>query len=328
MEQLIAGFGQQLRDAIAIANAARISPKQEDIRSILVIGMGGSAFGGEIVKGYIAQSCKAPFAISREYRIPAWVGPHTLVIASSYSGNTEETLASLEQAEAQGAEIAAITSGGKLLDIAREKGYNHIIVPGGSPPRTAAGYSIVQQLRILHGYGLIPDFFADLEEGVKLVENFSDKEAAQSLAQVLANTIPVMYSAPELEAISIRWRQQFAENSKNLGWHHVVPEMNHNELVGWVYPKEAMDKVYAVFLEREEDHPRIRLRSKLTRELIREATRNVCTVAAKGENLLAQMLYLLHYGDWVSLYLAFENDADPIQIKSIDHLKTELAKVD
>ena len=328
MEQLIAGFGAQLREAIELAKGARIQPKQNDIRSILLIGMGGSAFGGEIVKSYIASSCKAPFSIVRDYTIPAWVGPHTLVIVSSYSGNTEETLAALDQAMKQGAEIAAITSGGKLLDIVREHSYNHILVPGGNPPRTAAGYSIVQQLSILHGYSLIQDFYTDLEEGVVMVEEFDDKEAAQSLAQVISGCIPAIYSSPELEAISIRWRQQFAENSKNLAWHHVLPEMNHNELVGWVQPKDVMEKVYAIFLEREQDHPRTRVRAKLTREIIRQATRNVCTVPAKGEGLLGQMLYLLHYGDWVSLYLAQENAEDPVQIKSIDHLKTELGKLE
>lgn len=328
MEQLIAAFGTQLREAITLAKAAHISPKQNDIRSILLIGMGGSAFGGEITKSYIRRSCKAPFSISRDYSVPAWVGPNTLVIASSYSGNTEETLAALTMAQQQGAEIAAMTSGGKLLEIAQANGYNHILVPGGNPPRTAAGYSIVQQLRILHGYGLIDDFYDDLEEGVVLIEQFSDKEAAQSLAQVISGCIPAIYSAPELEAVSIRWRQQFAENSKNLGWHHVLPEMNHNELVGWVQPKDAMSKVYAIFLEREQDHPRTRVRAKLTREIIREATRNVCTIAAQGDGLLGQMLYLLHYGDWVSLYLSQENEEDPVQIKSIDHLKTELSKIE
>lgn len=327
MEELIAGFGPQLREAIALAKAAHITPKQNDVRNVLLIGMGGSAFGGEIVKSYIATTCKVPFAISRDYTVPAWVGPHTLVITSSYSGNTEETLAALEMARQQGAEIAAITSGGQVLDIVKTNDYTHIVVPGGNPPRTAAGYSIVQQLRILNGYGLIGDFHEDLEEGVVMIENFEDKEAAQSLAQVLSGCIPVLYSSPELEAISIRWRQQFAENSKNLAWHHVLPEMNHNELVGWVQPKDSMNKVYAVFLEREQDHPRTRVRAKLTRELIREASRNVCTVAAQGQGLLGQMLYLLHYGDWVSLYLAQENSEDPIQIRSIDHLKTELGKI-
>jgi len=326
MKNYIEQFSQQLEQALTIAQSATIRPKQSDIRNVVITGLGGSAFGGEIVRNYIAKSCQVPFNINREYDIPAYIGKHTLFITASYSGNTEETLSAYELAVEQGAEIVCITSGGKLKASAEARGYDYIELPKGYPPRAAAGFSVVQQLEILKAYGLIGDYEADLKEAISLVKNFADHEEVKQLAAQMKGKIGVLYSSEPMESIAIRWRQQIAENSKQLAWHHIVPEMNHNELVGWMFPKELMEKMMVLFLESGYDHPRTSLRVGINDEIIRKHTQNVCHIHAKGDSHLGQIFYLLHYGDWLSFYLAEENDIDPVPVKVIDYLKSELAK--
>lgn len=328
MKNFIESFGAQLAQALEIANAATITPKQNDIRNILVSGLGGSAFGAEITKNYIATQSAVPLAISREYTIPAYVGKHTLFLACSYSGNTEETLSSLAMAEAQGAEIVCITSGGKLAEIAKEKGYNCIIIPGGYPPRSAAGFAVVQQLRVLEAYGIIADFRADLADAQSVVANFGDEDhaTAKSLAARLKGKFPIVYTSGEMESVAIRWRQQIEENSKQLMSYHIIPEMNHNELVGWHFPVEMMPSMFAIFLGGVM-HPRVAVRFELNKKTIEKHTPNTYILEPKGATHLGKIFYHLHFGDWVSLYLAYENDIDPSPVYVIDELKNALAKI-
>jgi glucose/mannose-6-phosphate isomerase len=328
MKNFIEGFGAQLAQALEIANAAVITPKQTDIRNIMVSGLGGSAFGAEITKNYIAAACSVPLTIGREYTIPAYVGKHTLFIACSYSGNTEETLSAFAMAEAQGAEIVCITSGGKLAEHAKAKGYNCITIPGGYPPRSAAGFAVVQQLRMLEAYGLIADFRADLADAQNIIATFGedDHTAAKALAASLKGKFPVVYTSGEMESVAIRWRQQIEENSKQLISHHVIPEMNHNELVGWHFPTEIMPSMFAIFLGGVM-HPRVAVRFELNKKTIEKHTPNTYILEPKGETHLGKIFYHLHFGDWVSLYLAYENDIDPNPVHVIDELKNALAKV-
>jgi len=326
MKQFIEGFGNQMREALEIANAATVTPRQKDIRAITVAGLGGSAFGAEITKNYISNFCQVPLTICREYTIPAYVGKNTLFLACSYSGNTEETLSAVEQAHAQGAEIVCVTSGGKLEGIARERGYNLIKIPAGYPPRAAAGFAVVQQLQVLQAYGLIPDFRADLADAQAVVDNFADHDAAKSLAEGLKGKYPIVYVPGELESVAIRWRQQIEENGKHLCSHHIIPEMNHNELVGWMFPKELITSFYAIFIGGVM-HERVKYRFDLNEQIIREHTPNTIFIEGKGETHLGQIFYLLHFGDWVSLYLAYVNDIDPSPVKVIDYLKSTLEKM-
>ncbi len=327
MKDFIASFTQQLKTAIEIADNATITPSGRSIRNIVVTGLGGSAFGGEIVKAYISGKAKVPFFISREYDIPKYIGKNTLLLACSYSGNTEETLSAFQMAEAQGAEIVCITSGGTLKKWAEEKGKNLIIIPSGYPPRAAAGLAVVQQLRVLHAYKLIADYRQDLGVALKTLAAFNDHDKAQKLAKTMKGKFLFVYSSGKMEANGIRWRQQIEENAKQLVSHHIVPEMNHNELVGWKQPSELMKYTHVTFLESSYDHPRVSIRMQLNKQTIKEHTPHVHTVKAKGRGYLAQLFYLLHFGDWVSFYLAEENQEDPMPVKVIDYLKNELSKV-
>lgn len=327
MKQFIETFSAQMLEAQAIADKASINPSKKTIRNIVLIGLGGSGFSGEIVKSYLADKAKVPFLICREYEVPKYVGKNTLLLACSYSGNTEETLSAFEMAEAQGAEIVCITSGGKLLSLAQEKGLNHIVIPTGYPPRAAAGFAFVQQLEILHKYKLIANYRKDVAIATKVISDFKDHNAAQKVAAGMKGKFLFLYSSIQFESIAIRWRQQIEENGKQLASYHIVPEMNHNELVGWKQPAELMKYAHVTFLESSYDHARVKLRMDLNKQIIKEHTPNVITLKAKGRGFLAQLMYMLHFGDWVSLYLAEENNEDPSPVKVIDYLKNELSKV-
>lgn len=326
MKALIEAFAAQMRTADEIGKAAKFTPHTHEIRNVLVIGLGGSAFGAEVARNFVESTCKVPFAICRDYDIPGWVSEHTLLIASSYSGNTEETLSALDQAMPKGPKVVAVTSGGKLLDIAKAKGYDHVILPGGYPPRSAAGLSIINQLHVLKGMGLTTDFSAELAEAVSLVEGFADHDDARLIADQLHRHIPILYSTPAFESISIRWRQQIEENGKHIAFHHVIPEMNHNELVGWKNPEDLLEDCVVLVIRSSFDHPRNSIRIDICREIFGDYADGVIEINAEGETRLGQLFYLLHLGDWVSLYLAERNGEDPTPVKVIDFLKNELGK--
>lgn len=326
MEKLIQDFAAQMREAVEIGGKATFTKPENEIRNVCLIGLGGSAFGGEVAKNYISKDCPVPFDIVRDYTIPGYVSKHTLLIASSYSGNTEETLSALEEAMGRGPKVVVVTSGGKLLEIARAKGYDHIVLPGGYPPRTAAGFSVVQQLFVLRGMGLIKDFSKALADAIDVVDRFDGHEDARLIADQLVSRIPVLYSSPAFESIAIRWRQQIEENSKQIAFHHVIPEMNHNELVGWKNPAGLLEDTVAVVLRSKFDHPRNAIRMDICRDIIGDYADAVVEVKADGKGHLAQLFHLLHLGDWVSYYLALRNEEEPTPVKVIDYLKGELAK--
>lgn len=325
MEELIKGFGTQMRTAMNIGRGAVLTQPEHEIRNVLLIGLGGSAFGGEITRNYIAQQCKVPFNIVRDYEVPAYVSENTLLIASSYSGNTEETLSALESALPKGPKVVCVTSGGKIKDIATENGFDCIDLPGGYPPRTAAGFSILQQLYVMRGLGLIADFEQDLEAAVQAIEGFSDHDDARLIADQVHKKIPILYSSPAFESIAIRWRQQFEENAKHIAFHHVIPEMNHNELVGWKNPEALLEDCVVLLIRSEHDHSRSAIRMDISSEIIGDYA-DVVEIRAVGDSHLEQLFFLLHLGDWVSYYLALRNEEDPMPVKVIDFLKSELAK--
>ena len=326
MKTLIEQFSRQLKDARQIGQMATLRDPGQPIFNITLLGLGGSAFGGEIVKNYIESKCKVPFNIVREYDVPAYIRPESLVIVSSYSGNTEETLSAFDQALKKGSKIVCISSGGKLAEQAKIHDLDIIFLPPGYPPRTAAGFSITQILFILNRFGLIGGFSADFDEAVGMVENFDDHELARALSDTISGGIPILYASHGNESVVIRWRQQIEENAKQLAYYHIVPEMNHNELVGWEQPQNLLKQLPVIFFESDLDNPRVLLRMGINKELIAKTAGSVTTVHAKGKGKLAQLIYLLHLGDWVSYYLAEANEVDPGPVKVIDFLKTELAK--
>lgn len=325
MDQLIRSFPAQLSEAIRIGEAARFTAAERPLQQVLLAGLGGSAFGGEVIRNLADRAGLMPFSITREYDLPAWAGPSTLVIVSSYSGNTEETLSTFEQAIAAGCKIVCISSGGKVIEQAQALGLDYVQLPGGSPPRAAAGYSLVQLLYVLRFYGVLPDLREALQEGHSLISGFDDHALAREIAAACTGRIPILYSSGRIESASIRWRQQIEENAKQIAFHHVVPEMNHNELVGWKLPAPILKQATVLVLHSGVDHPRVTLRMDINKEIYLRCTDRVIDVHAKGSSHLAQLLYLIHLGDWVSWYLSLENKVDAMPVEVIDYLKNTLS---
>ena len=327
MYTLIDGFADQLKSAISIGQSADLKRSERTIDSVVITGLGGSGIGGKIVSQLVANEAKVPFSLYNNYELPAHVGPNTLVIASSYSGNTEETLGALEDALEKGAEVACITSGGRVLEICQEKGLDHIVIPGGNPPRTMLAYSLTQQFYLLSNYGIISsDFEAGLNSALARLSSEKDviKGAANELAEKLLGKRVVIYSEAEYEGVGVRFRQQLNENSKELCWHHVFPEMNHNELVGW---GGGSDVICVVLFRNTDDNNRTQVRMDLSKGIWSRYTPHVNEIWSKGDSMIEKSFYLILLGDWTSYYLAEKKGVDPIEIEVIDFLKGELSKI-
>lgn len=328
MEKLIAKFPQQLQEALKIGREAEIEPRN-DIHEVLVCGMGGSGVGAHFMKDFVSEVARVPILINKDYDIPAFADEHTLVLASSYSGNTEETLAAYAAAKKKNCSIIAISSGGKLLADAQASGFDTITLPGGYPaPRACLGFSLVAQLFALHKSGAVANFFEeqiiDTLERIKLEQEDMCSKAEQ-IAQLMVDRIPVLYGAKRTDATLLRWRQQLNENAKHLAWHHVFPEMNHNEIVGW---KGDHSRLLVIALRHRDDPSRHQLRMDLTREVFQHWAGGYMEVYSRGGSFLEKSLYLVHLGDWVSYYLAQLKGEDPDEVKVIDHLKEQLKKYD
>lgn len=325
MKSFIENFSFQLQEAFAIASNLTIALPAKSFQNIAILGLGGSAFGGELVKNYTEKILSIPITIIRDYTIPSFIHENSLVIASSYSGNTEETLSALNECIQSKAFIVCITSGGKLLEIAQKNHYPYIQLPTGYPPRTAAGFSFLSKIFILHKLGLIPDFYDDFQETLTLIQKFSDFSEVQKITEDFYQKLPVIYASPSFEAVAIRLRQQIQENSKQLCWHHVIPEMNHNELVGWEFPLFALEKTQVLIIRSEQDHPRNQIRMDFVKQKLVSKGVSVSELHLKGNSKMAQLLYGLHFSDWVSYELALKNQVDPTPVNVIDELKNSLA---
>jgi glucose/mannose-6-phosphate isomerase len=327
MKQLVEAFPHHLRAALEIGRKAQLKSTDKKINNIVISGLGGSGIGGKIVSQLLAEKIELPIVCTNDYVLPAFVDANTLVIISSYSGDTEETVAALHEAASKGAEIACVTSGGKIGAYAKENGLNLIIIPGGNPPRAMFGYSSVQLFFVLRAYGFIDSYFeAEIENSISLIEkNISEIRATSTkIAHAIVERIPVLYSEAMYEGVAIRWRQQINENSKMLCWHHVFPEMNHNELVGWT---GGDNRVAVVILRNEDDHKRSQLRMELCKKLMGEKCDTIIEAWSKGSNRIERSMYLIHLGDWISIDLAELKNEDAVAIPAIIFLKNELSKV-
>ncbi len=326
MEKLIAAFPHGMKEAVKHSNNLNLKDSKKAINNVLITGLGGSGIGGTIVSKIVASYASVPIVVNNDYTIPDFVSPETLVIACSYSGNTEETLSAFDLALEKEAEIACLTSGGELKKRAEKLGLNLVLMPGGDPPRTTLGWSSPQIFAILEHYGVIDDRFRESLENTPdflLDHQFEIKTKAKLLAENLYTNTPVIYSDDAYEGIAIRMRQQINENSKSLCWHHKFPEMNHNELVGWA---SGNDKLAVIILRSSDDHPQTQKRMELCKGIFSKYTKNINEVYAKGDDQLMRSYFLIHFVDWVSLYLADMYGVDSIEVNVIDYLKGELAK--
>ncbi|MBK7309434.1 MAG: bifunctional phosphoglucose/phosphomannose isomerase [Sphingobacteriaceae bacterium] len=325
MKALVESFTEQLKAAKNIASKAVIS-KSGSIQNIIVTGLGGSGIGGTILNELVNDSCSVPIIINKDYFLPAFANANTLLIVSSYSGNTEETVQVMNEAISRKVQIACVTSGGKVLELAKQHQFDFIEIPGGNPPRSCIGYSLVQLIQILIAKGFADKkLMADLDKSIDLLtkEKENIKTEATQIAKQLNGQLAVIYSLGTCEGVSVRFRQQINENSKALCWHHVFPEMNHNELVGWTTENKNLT---VVTFHTSFDYKRTQKRYEVCKPIFQKYAKEVIDIKAKGDSKLEQFLYLIHLGDWISCYIADIRGIDAVEVNVINHLKQELSK--
>lgn len=303
-----------------------------DIENIVFAGMGGSAIAAQMSRTWPAHN-KVPLEICRQYHIPGYVSGKTLFIASSYSGNTEETLEGLAEAEAKGAKIVIIAGGGKLVEIAQDKGYPFVVLPKVGQPRYAVFYSFNALVKVLETLGLAEKGSIDKLKSTASFVNESanswlpaveqSKNPAKQLASELMGRSIIVYAGPLMSPAAYKWKISFNENAKNIAWCNEAPEWNHNETTGWL--KQPVEKPFAVIdLCSELEHPQVQKRFKLLDRLLSGNRPAANVVDAEGKNALEQMLWTILFGDFVSLYLALLNNVDPSPVDVQEKIKIEL----
>ncbi len=313
-KKVLEDFPLQCRKALELPKGMALS---YDINNIVVCGMGGSAIGGDLLKTYLNQTM--PVIVNKDYELPQFVSENSLVFLVSYSGNTEETLSCYKDAIKKGAKVVAISSNGKLAEQCKKT----IRIPAGMQPRAAIAYLFFPMIGMLHNSGIIEVKNEELNEMLNTIKDvhYYD-EAGEALAKKMKNKIPIIYSSRLLEPIAYRFKTQINENSKLPAFHHVFPEMNHNELVGY---KNMDRKIFITILIRDkEDHPRIKKRMDICRDIFEKRV-DVEEIETKGDYLLSRMFSAIYLGDFASYYLAVLNHEDPTPVNIIEYLKKELS---
>jgi len=325
MKELISGFSNQLRHALEICANSTLAPSNKTINNVMITGLGGSGIGGTIVSELIADECIVPIKTNKGYHLPNYINENTLVICSSFSGNTEETIEAFHLAKDKNAQIACVSSGGTLKELAQTHNYNYIQLPEAESPRTMMGYSITQLLYFLHHYGLIGNAFINgLTKAAQLIDDQQNhiQSEGMKLAQFLQGKIPVLYACDGFEGMAVRFRQQLNENSKMLAWHAIVPEMNHNELVGW---RTENDRLGVVFFRNTSDYERNQKRLEINKNVISGYSPTM-ECWSQGDSIYEKTFYLVNLCDHASFILSQENGVEAAEIDVIDMLKGELAK--
>lgn len=331
MRELFEGFSRQLQTAMNIAANVKVSEPAKSIQNVLVAGLGGSGIGGTLAQAITAEEITVPITIAKSYGLPNFVGENTLFVASSFSGNTEETLETIRQALEKGAKVVAITTGGKLKALAEEKGLDLVLFKGEAPcPRQHLSYSLPLLLLTLKAYGLVTADYAKQIRNVIETINANTETAvqeAEALAAKLHGNLPVLYADDQFGGVLLRFQQQINENAKQLAHTNIFPEMNHNELVGWEKGENLLSNSVVMMFRSNLEHARTTVRLNICKDIFAKKAAEVITLEAKGATLLEQSLWFIYLTDWVSYFLAGLNEVDPFPVDIINYLKGELAKI-
>jgi glucose/mannose-6-phosphate isomerase len=310
-------------------------PEKLNPKNIVVVGMGGSAIGGELLQDWLRDTLPIPIEVCRDYILPAYVNKDTLVFANSYSGNTEETLTAFLTAIKRKCTVLAATSGGQLEAFCNKLQVPHVTIPSGLQPRVAVPYMFFPLPVLMEKLGILSSIEDELQEAIAVLGNVAEANAAtvpannnraKQLATELLGTIPVVYGFRQYNSIAHRLKAQFNENSKVPSKSDSFPELNHNETVGYEAP-ELLTKAHSVILIRDTQEPmEIRNRIETTTSLVFNKAKTVQEIMAEGKGKLARMFSVLCTGDYASVYLAILQNKDPTPVKIIDMVKSELAK--
>lgn len=336
MYKVLHDFHLQCEDALKISGTIDLRKYDFDgIDNIIINGLGGSAIGGDLARGFLQYELPVPVYINRNYKLPGFASDKTLSIISSYSGDTEETTAAFRESLDKNCKIICLTSGGYVEKLANENNLPVYKLPKGFQPRCAVGYSFLIVLKIFNNLGLVKLNENDISESISVLKDLSsvysvvnEFNTAYKIAESLKGKLPVIYSGIDvMDVVNYRWRGQICENAETLAFGNVYPEMNHNELVGWRINKEVMKKIVVIFLRDKDDNERIKLRMDITKEIYKRYSEKILEVNGNSKSKLARIFEMIYLGDWISFYLAILNNVDPSEIEPIHYLKGKLSEM-
>ena len=334
MRKSIYSFPIQIDEMINQYESYKLKNRYTEINNILVLGMGGSAIGAEICQALIKDKCSVPIIVNRNYIIPNWVNSKTLVIASSYSGETEETIEAYSKTIELTKNIIIVSTGGVLSKMGNDNNHDVFIIPKSYQPRAAIGYSVMSILFMLIRLNIIDSLI--LNEIKKIIGSLldysddlsrvSNKNQAMLFSEKILNTVPVIYgSSLGTEVVALRFKGQLQENSKIIAYHNIVPEMNHNEIEGWNLVNNNKNNNFSViWLHDRNDHQQINKRMIICKELLENMNIKNYTLEVNGSTFTERLFKLIVLTDWISFYLAIRNNIDPSPVKTISKLKDRL----
>jgi len=347
MIELLEEFPQKMRDALRLGEefsiptdfsptSVNVPASTQNFKNIVVLGMGGSAIGGDLLSDYLADELAIPIVVIRGYDIPKFVDEDSLIFAVSYSGNTEETISALKKCLDAKARVIALTSGGKFAILSQENNFPLIKVPAGIQPRAAISYLFFPVLKALERLGLLKERNDEIEETLNILQELSREYGAKSpsennlakkVAMSLYQHLPLVYGSEGLlKAVAMRWKTQINENSKWPCFWNMFPELDHNEIVGYEIENSINQQVKIVYLQDKEGSLRIEQRREITRKIIEDKVAEFIVCPTRGKRKMARMFSLIFLGDLASYYLAILNQVDPSPVACIEDLKKELAK--
>jgi len=306
--------------------------QNEKIENIIFTGMGGSAIGGDLLRNFLGNELKIPYQVNRNYTLPAYAGENTLLIVSSYSGNTEETISAAKDGLSRGCQVIFITTGGIIEELAQENKISAVKLKTGFQPRYALWINFFTLLKSFQLLNLIPNQNKIAEASIVLLRekgnDYSEENnSAISLAGRLIGFTPVVYGVSDLtDAVTVRLKSQFNENAKVHAFYNFFPELNHNEIIGWETYGEKENSLYTLFIEDEIYNPRIKERITFTSDLLRNTGVPVEAVSSSQPDFKLRLVDMIYMTDWVTYYLAVLRSKDPSEIDNINLLKDHLAK--
>jgi glucose/mannose-6-phosphate isomerase len=336
MLSVVERFSEQVRESLEIGQEDISLPDPDGLKAVVVLGMGGSGISGDVVSALApGAGLPVPVVTVKGYALPAYVGPDCLVFAVSYSGNTEETLDCLEQARTAGARLVAVSSGGRMAEIAGKQGIPLFTIPGGHQPRASLGYLFVPILSALERMGLIRGTLDELRSAVGMLAERSreygratelESNPTKRLAKDLLGYLPVVYgSEGSLAVAALRWKAQLNEMAKVPAFCNSFPELNHNETVGWQNLEEICSRSHLIVLRERNEHPRVEKRIEITLDLLADSLGHITQICARGSNQVERLLDIMYFGDFTSVYLALALGQDPTPVTRIEELKKRLA---
>lgn len=314
-------FPYSIMDAYELPGNLKVDHKEID--KIITCGMGGSGIPGDILKVYMNQVSRTPVFVNKTYKLPNYADKKTLVICISYSGNTEETVEAFRDAMRKSCEIVVISSGGKLKDLANKHKKLFVQVPQNHQPRAMVPYLFFSMLRVIVNYNIAKDVKKEVESLSSFLKNKLFQEKGQHFAENLVGKVPLIYASDDFYPVAMRFKTQINENAKVHAFFNTFSEMNHNEIVGYT---DTYTDYHAVIFESEADHPRIKKRYTICKNLIKKKGVPVTQMKFTGKSFLKQMFTAIYIGDWTSYYLALYNKVDPSPVDIIENLKKQLKR--